>query len=87
MTSEKFKLLLDENGIPYSPVYLKTIHNQLSAMFNHAVRFSAVAIADRAGYESIDITYRYAHVFPSTQMKVVSKLNTIITTSCGCVEI
>ena len=29
----------DENGIPYSPVYLKTIHNQLSAMFNHAVRF------------------------------------------------
>ena len=29
----------DENGMPYSPVYLKTIHNQLSAMFNHAVRF------------------------------------------------
>ena len=30
---------MDENGIPYSPVYLKTIHNQLSAMFNHAVCF------------------------------------------------
>ena len=30
---------MDENGMPYSPVYLKTIHNQLSAMFNHAVRF------------------------------------------------
>ncbi len=29
----------DENGEPYSPVYLKTIHNQLSAVFNHAVRF------------------------------------------------
>jgi len=29
----------DENGIPYSPVYLKTIHNQLSAILNHAVRF------------------------------------------------
>ena len=29
----------DENGMPYSPVYFKTIHNQLSAMFNHAVRF------------------------------------------------
>lgn len=29
----------DENGKPYSPVYLKTIHNQLSAIFNHAVRF------------------------------------------------
>ena len=29
----------DENGMPYSPVYLKTIHNQLNAVFNHAVRF------------------------------------------------
>lgn len=29
----------DENGKPYSPVYLKTIQNQLSAIFNHAVRF------------------------------------------------
>lgn len=28
----------DENGKPYSPVYLKTLHNQLSAVFNHAVR-------------------------------------------------
>ena len=29
----------DENGQPYSPVYLKTVHNQLSAIFNHAVRY------------------------------------------------
>ena len=29
----------DEKGQPYSPVYLKTVHNQLSAIFNHAVRF------------------------------------------------
>ena len=29
----------DENGKPYSPVYLKTVHNQLSAIFNHAVRY------------------------------------------------
>ena len=29
----------DENGKPYSPVYLKTLHNQLSAIFNHAVRY------------------------------------------------
>ena len=27
----------DENGKPYSPVYRKTVHNQLSAIFNHAV--------------------------------------------------
>ena len=29
----------DEQGKPYSPVYLKTVHNQLSAIFNHAVRY------------------------------------------------
>ena len=31
--------LRDNNGTPYSPVYLATIHCQLSAIFNHAVRF------------------------------------------------
>ena len=31
--------LRDEKGQPYSPVYLKTVHNQLSAIFNHAVRY------------------------------------------------
>ena len=29
----------DKTGEKYSPVYLKTVHNQLSAIFNHAVRF------------------------------------------------
>ena len=29
----------DARGKPYSPVYLKTVHNQLSAVFNHAVRY------------------------------------------------
>ena len=29
----------NEQGEPYSPVYLKTLHNQLSAIFNHAVKF------------------------------------------------
>jgi hypothetical protein len=32
-------LYRDEKGKPYSSVYLKTIHNQLSAIFNHAVKF------------------------------------------------
>ena len=27
------------NTNPYSPVYLKTLHNQLSAVFNHAVKY------------------------------------------------
>ena len=29
----------DENGKAYSPVYLKTLHNQLSCIFNHAVKY------------------------------------------------
>ncbi len=29
----------DENGEPYSPVYLRAIHSQISALFNHAVRY------------------------------------------------
>ena len=36
--------------------------------------FSAVAIAERVGHESIDITYRYAHLFPSKQLDMVNKL-------------
>ena len=28
----------DKNQKPYSPVYLKTIHNQISAIFNHACK-------------------------------------------------
>ena len=29
----------DEKKNPYSQTYLKTVHNQLSAIFNHAVRY------------------------------------------------
>ena len=37
--------------------------------------FSAVAIADRVGHESIDITYRYAHLFSSKQAEMANKLD------------
>lgn len=37
--------------------------------------FSAVAIADWVGHESIDITYRYAHLFPTKQTEMAGKLN------------
>lgn len=37
--------------------------------------FSAVAIADRVGHESIDITFRYAHLFPSKQAEMAGKLS------------
>lgn len=38
-------------------------HSHVSLLIE--MGFSAVAIADRVGHESIDITYRYAHLFPS----------------------
>ena len=34
----------DKNGKPYSPVYLKTLHNQLSAIFNHAVKYYGLSV-------------------------------------------
>ena len=37
--------------------------------------FSAVAIANRVGHESIDITYRYAHMFPSKQTEMADRLD------------
>ena len=37
--------------------------------------FSAVDIANRVGHESIDITFRYAHMFPNKQNEIANKLN------------
>lgn len=48
-------------------------HSHVSLLIE--MGFSAVAIADRVGHESIDITYRYAHLFPTTQKEIASKLN------------
>ena len=49
-------------------------HSHISLLID--MGFSAVAIADRVGHESIDITYRYAHLFPSTQLEMADKLST-----------
>ena len=48
-------------------------HSHVSLLID--MGFSAVAIADRMGHESIDITYRYAHMFPSVQSEMADKLN------------
>lgn len=48
-------------------------HSHISLLIE--MGFSAVAIADRVGHESIDITYRYAHLFPSTQTEIAEKLD------------
>ena len=53
------------------------IHDIRHSHVSHLIDmgFSATAIADRVGHESIDITYNYAHLFPSKQTEMADKLN------------
>jgi integrase len=48
-------------------------HSAISLLIE--MGFSALAIAERVGHESIDITYRYAHLFPTKQTEMAEKLN------------
>lgn len=48
-------------------------HSHVSLLIEEG--FSAVAIGDRVGHESIDITFRYAHLFPTKQDEIANKLD------------
>ena len=48
-------------------------HSHISLLID--MGFTALAIADRVGHESIDITYRYAHLFPTWQTEMANKLD------------
>ena len=48
-------------------------HSAVSLLID--MGFSATAIADRVGHESIEITYNYAHMFPSRQAEMADKLD------------
>ena len=48
-------------------------HSHVSLLID--LGYSAVAIAERVGHQSIDITYRYAHLFPTVQSSMAEKLN------------
>lgn len=48
-------------------------HSHVSLLID--MGFSAVAIANRVGHESIDITYRYAHLFSSRQVDMADRLD------------
>lgn len=50
-------------------------HSHVSLLIE--LGYSAIAIADRLGHESIDITYRYAHLFPSKQDEMAESLSNI----------
>ncbi len=48
-------------------------HSHVSMLIKQG--FSAVDIANRVGHESIDITFRYAHMFPTTQKEIANNLD------------
>lgn len=49
-------------------------HSHVSLLFS--MGFNAVEIGNRVGHESIEITYGYAHMFPSRQAEMASRLST-----------
>ena len=48
-------------------------HSHVSLLIN--MGYSAVAIGERVGHESVEITYRYAHLFPIIQTEMAENLN------------
>lgn len=50
-------------------------HSHVSLLIN--MGFSALVIAERVDHESVDITYRYAHLFPTEQAEMANALNEI----------
>ena len=48
-------------------------HSHVSLLIN--MGYQPLAIADRIGHEAIEITYRYAHLFPTVQNEIADKLD------------
>ena len=68
-----------ERGSKAAGVKKIRIHDLRHSHISHLIDlgFSAVAIADRVGHESIDITYRYSHLFPSKQVAMADRLDEV----------
>ena len=77
-----------ERGCKLSGVKKIRIHDLRHSHISHLIdlRFSAVAIADRVGHESIDITYRYSHLFPSKQVAMADRLDAVNASFEDCEE-
>lgn len=65
---------IKDTGLPSITVH-GLRHSHVSLLVDQG--YSIVAIADRVGHESKDISWRYAHLFPSVQSEMADKLNNI----------
>lgn len=59
-------------------------HSHVSLLINNG--FSALAIAKRVGHNAIQITYRYAHLFPTIQQQMAETLDDLDKHYIGSVE-
>jgi integrase len=48
-------------------------HSHVSYLIDKG--YTALAIADRLGHEAVDITYRYAHLFPTVQTDMAKTMD------------
>lgn len=48
-------------------------HSHVSYLIDKG--YSALAIADRLGHEAVDITYKYAHLFPTVQTDMAKTMD------------
>ena len=78
-----------EKGSEVAGVKKIRIHDLRHSHISHLIDlgFSAVAVADRVGHESIDITYRYSHLFPSKQVAMADTLDAVNASFDDCEEV
>ena len=70
--TRKWSRFLKDNNFPHIRLH-DLRHSHVSLLIN--MGFDAVAIAERMGHESIDITFRYAHLFPTVQTEMADQLD------------
>lgn len=73
--SRKFK-----KRISFFPIFFVSYLTRADLRHSHvslliSMGFSAVSIGNRVGHESVDITFRYAHMFPTEQIQMAELLN------------
>lgn len=69
-----------KNEFHFSSIFFVSYLTQADLRHSHVAHcielgFSPLAIAERMGHEGINITFHYAHLYPSKQKALADKLN------------